>query len=49
MSEITKEPEMLSKYSAYAGKLYKVKGATVWMSTENGAREVYRKQMETAK
>ncbi len=45
MSEITKEPEMLSKQGIHS-KLYKVKGATVWMSTENGAREVYRKQME---
>jgi len=35
------EPEMLSKYSAFAGKLYKVKGSSVWMSTEQAAREAY--------
>jgi len=42
LSKVTDgEPEMLSKYSAYAGKLYKIKGCTVWMSTEQAAREAY--------
>ena len=45
MSKEKTEPEMLSKQGIHS-KLYKVKGSSVWMSTENGAREAYRKQME---
>jgi len=37
-------PEMLEKPSIGGGKLYQVRGSTVWMSTENGAREAYKAQ-----
>jgi len=39
-----REPKMLDKYSAFGGKMYKVKGATVWSITPEAAREAYKGQ-----
>jgi len=37
-------PEMLTKPLGKAGNLYKVKGSTVWSSTEENARALYKAQ-----